>query len=36
LTGAVLTQPLAAGRRDPTVLLSLLLSARYPTVVEQR
>src|SRR5215211_1351469 len=29
-------QPLAADRRDPPVLLSLLLSARYRTVIEQR
>jgi hypothetical protein len=30
------TQPLAAGHRDPPVLLSLLLSVRYRTVIEQR
>jgi hypothetical protein len=33
---APLTPPLAVDRRDPPVLLSLLLSASARTVVEQR
>jgi hypothetical protein len=36
LTGAPPAQPLAADRSNPPVLLSLLLSAVYRKVVEQR